>query len=271
MDSLITTDNTKQVHVNESKSPEQSIFSDTPLPNEMNVQLPTEYIDNILPRIMRLVLSTDDHEAMSCGSIVIADCVTINHDYVYDMTVNTRNNNNNNNNNNNGNYNSGNTAKVMDEIFQVIAKLLHPGVKEIAGMKVGSLITQVIVSLGNKIPQNTFTQMLNTVIQRLILANFSELKQSLVLIFARLVNIYDKTIIGFLANYQCNNNNNNNKEKELLLADVRIANPDFKTNYQVNLNNNNNENNNSNGIMNFKRMDDGQINKKRLSNKKFIC
>ena len=151
------------------------------------------------------------------------------------MTVNTGNNNNNNNNNNNiGNNNNGNITNVMDGICQVIAKLLHPSVKETAGMKVGSLITQIIVSLGNKIikiPQNTFTQMLITIIQRLLLADFSELKQSLVLIFARLVNIYDKTIINFLANYQCNNNNNND-EKEMLLANVRIG------NYQVNLNNN---------------------------------
>ena len=40
---------------NESKSAEQA-NSGTPLPNEMNVQLPTEYIDNILPRIILMIM-----------------------------------------------------------------------------------------------------------------------------------------------------------------------------------------------------------------------
>ena len=42
----------------------------------------------------------------------------------------------------------------------------------------------------------------------------------------------------------------------MLLADVGIANPEFKPNYQVNLNNN--------GIMNFKRMDDSANKQKKI-------
>ncbi|KAJ3299143.1 hypothetical protein HK104_009937 [Borealophlyctis nickersoniae] len=91
----------------------------------------------------------------------------------------------------------------MDYVIQFVAKLLHPSQSESASVFVGGLITQLIKSGSNELLP-VLPDLLRAVTERLESAKLSLFIQTLVMVFAHLIQTQMETVINFLTGITIN-------------------------------------------------------------------
>lgn len=94
-------------------------------------------------------------------------------------------------------------ATPVDMVLACIAKLLSPDTSDDGAVEVGLLVVTTIKALGTAV-SDYLARILEAVIERLCVARYLPLIQSLVTVFAYLINTQGQTaVIDFLAGYTC--------------------------------------------------------------------
>lgn len=139
--------------------------------------IPDTYFSNILPLILQSALLTDDDAVLVEACNVIAQYVRLASEKISSLTFNGEN--------------------AVSIILKVMAKLLSPQMSSTGASNVGDIVTQVLCKFGQNLSQNIPT-ILTAVVNRMASSKNADLRQSLLLVFARLVNQHGSAILDAL-------------------------------------------------------------------------
>ncbi|KAI9193443.1 armadillo-type protein [Polychytrium aggregatum] len=141
------------------------------------VPIAPAYVQQVFPHVMHLLLVTEDHTIMQVGQELLKVLVSKDTHGVAHW--------------------SDGTKSGLDYIMQFIAKLLHPTQAETAAVFVGDLISKLILKAGAELA-SVLPELLKAVAQRLATAQTPTFIQSLVIVFAHLIQSQLEKVVEFL-------------------------------------------------------------------------
>ncbi|RKO89834.1 armadillo-type protein, partial [Blyttiomyces helicus] len=144
------------------------------------------YVTQMFPDLVRLLLTVEDHGILQNGQDAIKVLVQ------RDLAGIAR-------------WTDG-SKTGLDYVIQFIAKLLHPSQDESASIFVGDLITQLIKHGGDNLVA-VLPDLLTAVTRKLEMAKTSLFIQTLVMVFAHLIQTRMETVIDFLSGLTIENKN----------------------------------------------------------------
>lgn len=141
------------------------------------------FVTQMFPALMHLLLTTDDHSILQNGQDCVKFLVMKDVKSIAGMSIPLP---------------EGGSKTGLDLVIQFVAKLLHPNQSESASLFVGELITKLITK-GGDVLQPVLPDLLRAVAERLESAKTSTFIQSLVIVFAQLLQTHMDTVIEFLS------------------------------------------------------------------------
>eukprot|EP00462_Mataza_sp_D1_P008700 CAMPEP_0175158070 /NCGR_PEP_ID=MMETSP0087-20121206/22595_1 /TAXON_ID=136419 /ORGANISM="Unknown Unknown, Strain D1" /LENGTH=1039 /DNA_ID=CAMNT_0016445833 /DNA_START=20 /DNA_END=3140 /DNA_ORIENTATION=+ len=137
-----------------------------------------ELLHQGLPAVLQLVLVTDDKSVMQSGTLCLTWYVRAATQQIAEASVNN--------------------TPMLQLLCQAVWKLLDPSLEDNCAHSVGGLVTQVVFRFSDKLGQDNIQQLVKAVVVRLHSSVFPPLTESLLLVFARLVNAHGPMVLGFL-------------------------------------------------------------------------
>ncbi|KAI9893176.1 MAG: hypothetical protein M1814_000724 [Vezdaea aestivalis] len=148
--------------------------------------LPQGFAAAAIPKLTRLLLSSDDAALLRPGTEALRYMLVHDHKQVFD-------------------WRDENGKSGLEVCLVVIDRLLGPQVGEIAASEVGELAAELVEKAGSEQLGPFLSQLLTAVAMRLATAEQASLVQSLVSVFARLSMSNAKEVVDFLAQIQMGN------------------------------------------------------------------
>ncbi|KAI8336598.1 armadillo-type protein [Chlamydoabsidia padenii] len=149
--------------------------------------LPNEFTEQILPSLMQLAWSVRDNDVLQSTQECLKQFLIKDSAHIVSWHDQTG-------------------KSGLDYIIHFVAKLLEPTGTESEALFVGDLIVTMIQKIGNNIAP-ALPDLLNAVLVRLESTSYQPFIQSLVLVFAQLINSQQDTVLGFLSNTTINGKN----------------------------------------------------------------
>ncbi|KAF9211537.1 hypothetical protein BGZ59_007935 [Podila verticillata] len=200
---LISNENPDQPQVSSAIDLLKSLIQGGPSP------LPANYVAQFFPRLMSVLLTTDDRDILQGGQ----ECLIITIRKDVQQIAEWR--------------DEASGKSGMDLIIQFIAQLLDPSQTESASLFVGDLISALIKKGGDLI-NSILPELLNAVTVRLTDAKLPSFIQPLIMVFAQLCLNQHEVVINFLSGVTINGRNG----LDIVLTSWTTYHSDFQGQYQ---------------------------------------
>ncbi|KAG0092221.1 hypothetical protein BGZ93_003846 [Podila epicladia] len=200
---LISNENPDQPQVSSAIDLLKSLIQGGPSP------LPANYVAQFFPRLMAVLLTTDDRDILQGGQ----ECLIITIRKDVQQIAEWR--------------DEASSKTGMDLIIQFIAQLLDPSQTESASLFVGDLISALIKKGGDLI-NSILPELLNAVTVRLADAKLPSFIQPLIMVFAQLCLNQHEVVINFLSGVTINDRNG----LDIVLTSWTTYHSDFQGQYQ---------------------------------------
>ena len=150
--------------------------------------LPQGFVSTALPRLYRLLLTSDDGELLRPGTLAVRHMLAHDHKQVFE-------------------WRDENGKSGMEACLIIIDRLLSVEIGDNAASEIGGLAAELVEKAGSEQLGPYLLQLLTAVAIRLASAQKAAFIQSLILVFARLSLVSPKDVVDFLAQVQVGNEN----------------------------------------------------------------
>lgn len=146
---------------------------------KLNVVPHASFLNDVLPLVLNTVLASDDTSVLESGTLLLTHYVRILPGPVAQASFRG--------------------TPVLAVLCDTVSKLLSPELSDAAARAVGGLVTQMVFKLSEKLGQDNVAHLIKAVVIRMYSAEFPDLIEGLLLVFARLFHAHGLQILSFLS------------------------------------------------------------------------
>ena len=147
-------------------------------------ELPASFVSMALPCVLQFMSVSDDNAGLTSGTACLSAIVYASKRTLQSMTL------------------PRSSVTPVDSILSVVSRLLSPSFAETGAVRVGSLATQILTCFSESLSPETVQQLCQAMIVRLTTCRYGELKQSIVVFFARMIHRDVHAVMSMLNSMQ---------------------------------------------------------------------